>query len=266
MEFKIRSRTNPNIVNYPTQDYKKAESFANHIKSEFGDFLKAVVLFGSSAKKNQSDKSDIDVLVVIDDLSLRLSDEVVEAYKIIVEKTIAKISTKLHVTSMTLSSFWEYARNGDPVAINIFRDGVPLVDFGFFTPMQALLRQGRIRPTHESMWAYFGRAPKTLTNSRWHILQATLDLYWAVIDSAHAALMKIGEIPPAPDHVAEMLDKKLVKRKLLEKKYVDTMHKFYTLMKNITHRDIKQIKGSEYENLYYEADRFVNRMRDIIES
>lgn len=264
MEFKVKRRTNPNVVNYPTEDFKLAQKFSSIIKKEFGDFLKAVVIFGSTARKHQVISSDIDVLVVVDDLAMRMSNEVVEAYKLIIEKTIAKVSTKLHVTSMTLTSFWEYARNGDPVAINIMRDGVPLVDFGFFAPMQVLLRQGRVRPTHESVWNYFGRAPKTLTNSRWHILQASLDLYWAVIDSAHAALMKQGEIPPSPEHVADMLEEKLVNRKLLEKKYVSTMRKFYKLMKDITHREIKEISGTEYDKLYLEADDFVERMHDFL--
>lgn len=266
MKFEIKRRLNPNIVNYPTEDYSIAKRFSEHLKNEFGEFLKAVVIFGSSARRTAINRSDIDVLVVVDDLSIRMSEEIVEAYKIIIEKTIATVSTKLHVTSMTLTSFWEYVRAGDPVAINMLRDGIALVDSSFFEPLQLLLRQGRIRPTKESVWNYFGRAPRTMVNSRWHILQATLDLYWAVIDSAHAALMSVGEIPPSPEHVADMIEEKLVKQqKVLESKYVETMRKFYKIMKGITHREIKEIKGSEYEKLYIEADRFVDRMQDFIE-
>ena len=50
---------------------------------------------------------------------------------------------------------------------------------------------------------YFGRAPITLRNSKWHLNQATIDLYWAVIDATHAALMKLGEIPPSPEHIPD---------------------------------------------------------------
>jgi len=110
-----------------------------------------------------------------------------------------------------MTSFWEYIRNGDPIAINILRDGVALIDTGFFEPLQVLLRRGRIRPTQESIWLYFIRAPNTLHNSKWHILQATLDIYWACVDACHAALMKIGETPPTPEHVADLLEDKLVK-------------------------------------------------------
>jgi len=33
----------------------------------------------------------------------------------------------------------------------------------------------------------------------------------------------------------------------------------------ITHREIKEIKGPEYEKYYYDADDFVRRMRQLIE-
>jgi predicted nucleotidyltransferase/uncharacterized protein (UPF0332 family) len=224
-----------------------------------------VILFGSAARHVRGPKGDIDVLIVVNDLSIRMTAEVIEAYKLIVEKTVGKVSTRLHVTSMTLTSFWEYVRAGDPVLVNILRDGVPVIDSGIFEPLQALLIQGRIRPTKESIWIYFGRAPRTLVNSRWHILQATLDLYWAVIDSSHAALMHEGQIPPTPSHVADLLDEVLVRKKLLDKRYADTMRKFYTIMKQITHREIKEITGQEYEKYYQEAEEFVNVMQKFIE-
>lgn len=264
MRFLIKRREIPNIDKYPSDDVSIVRSFARRLKNELGDFLKEVVLFGSAARKTRGPKGDIDVLVVVDDLSIRMTREVAEAYKIIVEKIIGKVSTRLHVTSMTLTSFWEYVRAGDPVSINILRDGVPIIDIGFFAPLQALLLQGRIRPTYESVWTYYGRAPRTLINSRWHVLQATLDLYWAVIDAAHAALMSVGEIPPSPEHVAELLEKRLVAKKLLEPRYADTMRKFYRLMKGITHREIKEIKGGEYERLLKEAEDFVREIKRLI--
>ena len=265
MEFRIQRRENENIHRYPTADLKTAQRFSQLLKNELGDFLLAAVVFGSTARRDTTKKSDIDVLVISDDTTFQINDALIEGYRIIVEKTIGKISPKLHITSMTYTSFWEYAKAGDPVVVNILRDGVALIDSGFFEPLQRLLKQGRIRPSEESVWRYFGRAPKTLLNSRWHLLQATLDLYWAVIDSAHAALMRKNQIPPTPDHVAEMLNKIYVKHKKLEKKYVETMDKFYKLSKAITHRELKSITGPEYEKLYHEADNFVKRMRKLVE-
>ena len=264
MQFKIQKKDDDNLQRYPTEDLRTARVFAKKLREELQDFVVAVILFGSTARKQSTEKSDIDILVVGDDIDFKTTKAFIETYRIIMQKVIATTSSRLHVTSMTLSSFWEYARVGDPVVYNILRDGVSLYDEGFFRPLQKLLRTGRVRPTEESVWRYYARAPKTLTNSRWHVMQATLDLYWAVIDSAHAALMKHGHVPPSPDHMASMLDKAFVKKRKLEKEYVETMRRFYKLSKMITHREIKEIKGKEFEAYFKEAEDFVKRMRKLI--
>ncbi|MBT4446096.1 hypothetical protein HOA92_07165 [archaeon] len=264
MRFRIQAKDDDNIQRYPTSDLKIARVFSDKLKKELQDFLSSVVVFGSSARKTQHKNSDIDVLIIGNDLDFKLSQPFLETYRLIIERTIMNTSGKLHVTSMTMSSFWEYARAGDPIVTNILRDGVTLHDNGSFRPLQQLLRQGRVRPTEESVWRYFARAPKTLNNSRWHIMQGTLDLYWAVIDSAHAALMAKDTIPPSPDHVAAMLNKVFVKSKELEPKYVELMTKFYNLNKDITHRKIQHINGRDYDHLYKEAGEFVNRMKKLI--
>jgi predicted nucleotidyltransferase/uncharacterized protein (UPF0332 family) len=265
MEFKIERKENENIHHYPTDDLKIAQRFADYLKKELGDFLLEIVVFGSTVRRESTKMSDIDVLVITDDVRFAMTEALVEGYRIIVENLIGRVSMKLHVTSMTYTTFWEHAKAGDPVLVNVLRDGVGLLDGGFFLPLQKLLKQGRIRPSEESVWRYFGRAPRTLLNSRWHVMQATLDLYWCVIDAAHAALMRKNEVPPTPEHVADMLEKVYVHNKLLEPKYVDVMRRFYRLSKMITHREIREIKGSEYEHYYLEAEEFVRRMKRLID-
>ena len=268
MRFKIEKVENPNLQKYSKEDLEVAYKFSEKAYKEFGDFIKTIVLFGSKSRrgftKDLEGMNDIDILIVVDDTSIYLTSEVIETYRVITEKIAADTSNRLHITTLQLTHFWDYARAGDPLAINMLRDGVPLLDIGFFEPLQILLKQGRIRPTPESVWSYLGRASPTLYNSKWHLLQATLDLYWAVIDAAHAALMEHGEIPPSPGHVADMLYEKLVKNKLLENKYVNTMNQFYDLSRKIIHREIKEIKGKDYDKYLKDAEEFVERIRDLI--
>jgi len=265
MEFRIQRKRNENADKYPSENLKLVRRFSDALQKELGEFLVAVIAFGSQARHDAKHSSDIDVLVLTNDASYTITEPLIEGYRIIVENLISEISMKLHVTSMTFTGFWEHARVGDPVVVNILRDGFALHDSGFYDPLQRIVKQGRLRPSEESVWRYYGRAPRTLLNSRWHVLQATLDLYWGVIDAAHAALMRRNEVPPTPEHVADLLMKVYVKPKLLEKKYADTMRKFYHLSKQITHREIKQVTGPEYERYYAEADDFVKRMKKLID-
>ncbi len=270
MEFKINTRHTLGTAEprYEKHEIDIALSFAKEAKKEFKDILKAIILFGSAARKtnNSAPKTnDIDVLIIIDDVRIELGPELVQTYRIILEKIVAKTSKKLHVTSLRFTNFWEYVRAGDPIAINILRDGIPILDSGFFEPLQILLYQGRIRPSAESIQNYMALAPQTLQNSKQHILQATLDLYWAVIDAAHAALMSVNEIPPSPAHVADMLEEKLVKKGLINKKHAYTMRNFYSLGKSIMHGELLQISGDQYDTYYKEAFSFVMEMKTFIE-
>ncbi|RMF54654.1 hypothetical protein D6745_04645 [Candidatus Woesearchaeota archaeon] len=264
MEFEVNRAKNINEEKVNEADRKIAYKFAAEAHREFGDMLRAVVLFGKTARKTETPKSDIDILVILDDISIQLTKAIIQTYRIITEKLVRKISDRIHVTTLKFTTFWEYMRAGDPVGMNILRDGLPIIDTGIFAPMQALLFQGRIRPTPESIWTYFARAPTTLRNSKWHLNQATIDLYWAVIDASHAALMKLGEIPPSPEHVPDLLKEKMVKTNLLERKYVGIVGKLYDLQKKIIHGELRQVSGKQYDALLKEAEAFVARMKKFI--
>lgn len=264
MKFTVKTSEKPYKPTYPKEDLDIAVKFAKECVNEFGKFVKAIVLFGSYARQTKK-TNDIDILIIVDDTTMIVSHDVIDAYRIITEKIVQKISQKLHITTLRLTSFWEYIRASDPIAVNILRDGIALLDSGFFEPFQVLLKQGRIKPTPEAVWTYFTKAPTTLHNSKWHILQATLDLYWATIDSAHAVLMKVGEVPPTPEHVADLLQEKFVAKGLLDEKYVKIMRTFYNLAKMITHKEITEVEGSEYSKYKKEAEEFVEKMKEIVE-
>lgn len=265
MDFQINNRKDKVFSSYDKTDIDLVYEFSKNLLKEAQDFIKGIVIFGSTVKKQApTPKSDIDVLVVIDDVKIELTTEIMQTFKIIVDNIIAKVSPKLHITTLKFSTFWEYVRVGDPVAVNILRDGAPIIDYGFFEPLQILLFQGRIRPTYESIWTYFNRAPKTLSNAKWHIMQATLDLYWAVIDSSHAVLMRLGHIPPSPEHVSDMFNEKVVKPGYLDKHMVTSIRHFYRLAKMIQHGEIREIKGNEFDTYEKEAREFVDNCHDFI--
>lgn len=268
MEFNIERRTRKSNLHFPEKEFDIARKFSKKIYKEFGEFVKGVILFGSSVQKKKLGKeADIDVLVILDDVSINFSRELVQTYRIIVEKIMAdmKEGKRLHIQSMKFSSFWEYVRAGDPVAINILRYGIALIDTGFFDPLQMLLDNGRIRPSHEAMYNYYIMAPASVTRAKEHLLSATVDLYWATVDAAHAALMSYGYIPPTPEHVADMLDEVLVRKNILKKKHSKIMRNNYKIFKNIVHRNIKEIEGKDYDKIKKQTCEFVNEIRKILE-
>jgi len=262
MKSPIRKRDIPINVKYPKENYDTARKFASQIFNEFGAFIRAIVIFGGQTEKKE--KGDIDILIIVDNVSFFLTPEVIETYRIVTAKVAMEVSNKLHITTLRFTSFWEYMRAGDPLGVNILRTGLALIDTGFFYPMQLMLYEGRIRPTMEAANAYYSRSASTIHNSKWHIMQGILDLYWSVIDSAHAALMRQGEIPPAPKDMHDHIDRKLVKTGFVDKKCPDIMAEFYLLSRGILHRDIKDKSGKEWDRLYEKANFFVGEMRKVV--
>lgn len=264
----MKSNSNKNSLN--RKNYEKSAistvyDFSKKMIDEFGDLIKAIVLFGSQTgdDKDKNPNSDIDVLVVVDDAKYTISYELSQSYRILTGNIVSKVSDKIHVTTMKLTHFWEYARSGDPVIINILRSGYSIYDAGFFEPMQFLLFKGRIRPTEEAVYSYFERAPRNLKNVDYNLLKCVSDLYWAVMDSAHAALMKIGEEPPSPRKIPQMIHEKLVKPGVIDSKHHDTAQEIYDLSKKIAHQEIKVIEGKKIDELKKKIEDFVEKMKEI---
>lgn len=265
MEFPIQRKHSQAKKHYQPTELDLAYQFSKKVHNEMGRMIKGIILFGALSRKDNHEHGDIDVLVVIDDVALQLSPPMIETYKIMMTKIIGQVSKKIHLTTLRFSTFWDFARAGDPLVINILRDGVAIFDSGFFDPLQLLLFQGSIKPTKEAVSIYYNRAPVTLTNAEWHILQGCIDLYWAVIDAAHAALMAQGSLPPSPDKVADLIEEILIPKKLAQPHHAQTMRHFYKLMKMITHRELKEVKGEEFDRYRSEAKRFVDDMGKAIE-
>jgi len=258
MKFEIETKEFALPKNISKHEKQLAEKFAELVTKNTS-FIKAVYI--DRTRKHQD---SLPVTVLIDDLSHPVTKVEIDSYVKKVRNAVSKTSEKLHVETLKLSQYWELTKSKDPHFIQVLRDAVSAYDTGFILPMKALLAQGRLRPSKESSWIYYMRAKATLKNSRDHLKQAVLDLYWAVIDVGHAVLMKMGEVPPKPSHVAGLLEEKLVKTKRLEQKYPDILKKFYLLSRKILHKQITEVKGEEFDAYVKDATDFIKRMKPFL--
>lgn len=250
---------------YDEYEVTLARTLAKRLEAELGEFLHSVVLFGSAAKSPQTRiyDRDIDVLILINDLVQIINPEVVEAYRIIVRNAAAELTSRFHINTMKVTDFWEYVRNGDPLIVNILRDGRPLLDKGVFEPAKAMLQKGLIHPTQENIWTYYLRAPSTITNAKWHVLQGAIDLYWAVIDAAHALLISQGEAPVSPGHVAKLMHR-YAKDTRIDKRHARIVEEFHQLSKGIVRREIAELSGAQYEAYRQRAKSFIDEILPMV--
>jgi len=155
--------------------------------------------------------------------------------------------------------------HGGPVVVNILRYGEPLIDYGgFFEPLKMLLQQGRIRSTAEAAYAALQRAPSHLARSRAAELGAIEGIYWAMVDSAQAALITAGKLPASPEEIPELLSRTFSSRGLLKDSFIRSIQDIYNLHKSIAHGVVSDIKGVEIDTWQQAAEQFLSEMTRII--
>src|SRR3989344_1029469 len=236
------SITKPNLKS----DRDIAMDFAVKIYEKFDKIVKSVVLFGSSTKNTAVAASDIDIIIVIDDVSIDWDQELIAWYREELGKLAAKnrYRKEIHITTTKLSSWWSDLMKGDPTIVNIVRYGDPLIDVaGFFLPIKALLQQGRIQSTPEAIYMALQRAPQHFQRSKLSSLKAIEGVFWCMVDSAQAALMAARVMPPSPEHIPMELKKAFVDKKMLDDRYVTDFRNLLTLHKDIAHGEVLELKG-----------------------
>ena len=103
MEFRVRKTARNTNFQVSKEDYNVARKFAKEIYDEFQNFISVITVFGSTVTKSKN--NDIDILVVLDDVRIVLEDELIQTYRVIVEKAIIDIDTRIHVQTMRLTTF-----------------------------------------------------------------------------------------------------------------------------------------------------------------
>jgi predicted nucleotidyltransferase/uncharacterized protein (UPF0332 family) len=245
-----------------------ASDFATKVYEKFDHMIKSIVLFGSSARAASTPDSDIDVIVIIDDVSVNWDAELIAWYREELGKVIQAnpYAKALHVNTVKLSTWWDDMMRGDPVVINVLRYGDALIDHGgFFNPLRVLLKEGKIKATPESIYTLLQRAPNHMMRARQSMLAVVDGLYWTMVDAAHAALISANVQPASPEEIPEVLNEHFVKTKRLNKKYVGYYFEVHKLAKEIVHGKVTEVKGKDLDEMYWETDAFLSEMAKLVD-
>ena len=268
---KSRSKKKINAKNLPTlnlrTEHEIAMDFATKTYQEFNKIIKSIILFGSTAKKTAVSGSDMDIIIILDDVSIRWDQELIAWYRKELEKIVKRNPYKvdLHINTIKLSTWWSDLMRGDPVVINIIRDGKSLIDFGgYFEPLKFLLVEGKIKSTPEAIYSLLQRAPAHISRSKVSELNSIEGLFWAMVDSAQAALIAAGVNPSSPEHLPVDLKEVFVNAGKLKMKYVVWYRDLLMLHKKIAHGDVRNLKGVEIDDWQEKTEDFLREMVGLV--
>jgi predicted nucleotidyltransferase len=263
----------PPKKNYPTLQLRNeseiALDFATKAYKKFDKIIKSVILFGSSVKQTAVAGSDIDIILVLDDAMIRWDDELIAWYREELDRILRAnpYQKDLHINTIKLSTWWEDLMKGDPVIINVLRYGEPILDMaGFFSPLKALLVAGKIKSTPEAIYNCLQRAPVHFARSKLAELNTIEGLYWAMVDSAQAALIAANISPASPEHIPIDLKNNFVDTKRLNMRYVVWYRDLLFLHKKIAHGEIHDLKGVEIDLWQARTEDFMRTMAQQVKS
>lgn len=101
---------------------KALKELRNYLESQLGDRLVRMVLFGSQARGDSDIESDIDIAMIVRELSRELRDQILDS----VAEIEMKYLTPLSVHILSESEFERLKKRERRFALDIEREGIPL--------------------------------------------------------------------------------------------------------------------------------------------
>ena len=244
-----------------------ASDFAVKAYKVFDKLIKSIVLFGSTIKQTSSTGSDIDIIIIVDDVAINWDQKLIAWYRHELNELLKSnpYEKNLHINTVKLSTWWEDLMRGDPIILNILRYGESLIDLaGFFEPLKFLLIKGKIKPSPEAIYNCLQRAPMHIQRSKTAEMNSIEGLYWAMVDSAHAALIATNVSPPSPEHIASRLKESFVDSGKLKMKYIVWYRDLLVLHKEIAHSKVHDLKGADIDEWQDRTEEFLEVMAKLV--
>ena len=239
---------------------------------KFDKYVVSYVLVGSLIRGEATPTSDADIAIIINDTDvkrmprLELKERLRKMiYDFVPEAaSLAGVKNTLHIQTYLLTDFWESVKDASPVIFTFIRDGVPIYDRGTFMPWKALLKMGKLRPSAESIDMFMKTADKTKDMIKRRLADATIDLYYGVLNPSQALLMLHGLPPPTHGETPKLMDDIFVKKeKMLKKADIAILEKAYKLFKKLEHEPDYALSGKELDNLIKQSNDYLNKLKEL---
>jgi len=236
-------------------------NFSKDLIEKVDGLVKSIVLFGSYAENKENEKSDIDLLIIVDDIYAQDLNITVPFYFDNLNKLLADEKyKKIHVTTLTLSKFWEMILNGDPLVLDILRKGEPIIDpAGIFGSLKKMLENGLIKTSPEYLEIMKKRAEEGINYVNLMLIKAFESLYNSVVTISQYYLIKNNINVYSPEDILNKFEELKRKRKISSEVY-NYYKEVYEYMKKIEHKEVKNIDLDLLKELLEEFEKYKEKL------
>ncbi len=252
---------------------KVTEIHKEMVISKFERYIVSYVLAGSLTQGKATEKSDIDVFIVVDDTDVKkmTRGELKEKLRAIIIGMGAEagemtgVINKLNIQVYILTEFWESLRDANPVIFTLLRHGVPLYDRGVFMPWKQLLVMGKIKPSQEAIDLFMSTGERILEKVTEKLNEIGIeDIFYALLTPSQATLMHYGVPPPTPRETPELMKEIFVdKEKLLETKDLEILKKVIKARKEVEHKVRTSLSGKEIDEMINEGKEYLKKVERL---
>ncbi len=252
---------------------KIAEVHKTMVLKKFERYIVSYVLAGSLVQGKATEKSDVDVFIVIDDTDVKRMTRVELKDKLraiiigmgIEAGELTGVKNKINIQVYILTDFWDSIKEANPIIFTFLRDGVPFYDRGIYMPWKQLLQMGRIKPSSEAIEMYMNTGDQMLKRVKFKLKEIGMeDTFWAILTPSQAALMLYGVPPPTPKETPEVMREIFVRKEgLLEEEFVKILERNIQVRKDLEHGDKKDLTGNEVDELLNDSERYLKRIDQL---
>ncbi len=239
----------------------------------YGSKIKAIWTYGSYARGTMNSGSDIDILILLDDVSQKIGVAVQNDIFTFAQfignkiKKENKIKNEFHFQPpRTLTDWWDLLRSGEPWVYTGMHDAKILYDpSGFVEPIKRLLNEGRIYATKEKSIALLRRAKSRYESLHKKILIDVMSkILRVMVETSQAVLMYYGE-PPLYDEMLLSKMKYLADKKLIKDKYFLYLEDIYKVNELIKSGDMGTLRIRDVERYINRGMEFIGGMEKLFE-
>ena len=218
--------------------------------------VERLILFGSKARDDAHPHSDVDVLVVVKEITREQDDRVADYMgHALVEKGV-----NLAVIVLRSKNLQEQIEIGTPFVRNIAKDGIPLLGEGFTV--------GKGKP-EEVARKFLKGAHERLTSTRMLVeggqyRDAISRAYYAALDAADGALALVGVTPQSHEGTITFFSKHFIKSGQVDSRYGSLLNKIQKARLTADYNRMIDFTEDDARRALVEAEDFVNLVEALI--
>ena len=248
--------------------------FLSRLETAHGDVIRRVILFGSQARGDADEESDVDLLIVARD---------VESAREIRDFYIQVLPSWITILYYSEEEYREDQRLKPPLYVNIRRDGVelwnPEAQEAEERQVPLYFPEGEFRmldyETIQTVRLYLRSMKEELAEAE--VLEkaeliggAVGRQYYAAFDLTTAALYLVNVVRGKHQGVSDAVNQFLVKTGLLEEEYAKSYTRLMEGRQNVDYRPQKTQAGEkiltedELRQLLRDGERYIERMKRFL--